>query len=173
MNYGNYYTAATAILICNVVRCFTFIKLSMASWPLACVRLVKIHWIDSTPLLNKSLTIPYPMPLLPPVTNTKGAGTVSAQAVTAATARCSSLPYCGANPVLCGPNAHYCETVIRRANVITEGKCFSVCELYKPLQEVESKLTNNMKGTLNSSFEKCRITRICGLVTGRSWVCNK
>ena len=44
--------------------------------------------------------MPYPMPLLPPVTNTKGAGTFLAQALAAATALRKALPDCGANPII-------------------------------------------------------------------------
>ena len=40
------------------------------------------------------------MPLLPPVTNTKGAGTFLAQALAAATALRKALPDCGANPII-------------------------------------------------------------------------
>ena len=63
--------------------------------------------------------------------------------------------------LVCGPNGRYCETVLRRANVFTKDKCVAVCALYEPLREVERELTNNIKGTLNRSFGKCRIIRIC------------
>ena len=142
----------------HVARCFTFIKLSMASCPLACVRLVKIHSMESTPLLNRRLTMLYPMPLLPPVTNTKGPGTFLAQLVNAETARVA--PFRTAVQTLCCL-VRVCATVKRA----TKSKCVSACALYEPLREVERKLTNNIKGTLNRIFVK-RLMCTCALMSG-------